>query len=141
MGFSVFFIVSSSDSGVVEGTIATLTTLDAFVTSTIICLRADGREKVGGYHQKLYSATFSEFHLIAFAQLNQQIGTYVEHWCSEKLTVTSLSIHAPQNPSDLMSVPMQTYDGSIYSISQQASSCSVVLVASEWYYLLHVHYS
>lgn len=46
-----------------------------------------------------YSGTFSAFLAIAFAQMIQWIRPYVIDQCPEKLTVSSLSIHAPQNPA------------------------------------------
>lgn len=128
MGFSVSSVASSSESRVVEGTIATLARLDAFVATTVTCLRADGSEKVGGHRQKLYSETFSAFLPIAFAQLTEQIGAYVEDWCSEELTVSSLTLDAPQNPA---SCPLQrkaTVEVYIPSVNRR-----LVAVSSQWF--------
>lgn len=49
MGFYVFSVAFSSDFGVVDGTIATLARLDAFVATTNACPRADGSEKFRGH--------------------------------------------------------------------------------------------
>lgn len=98
MGFSVCSAASSSDSGVLEETIAAIASGDAFVADIITYLCAGGSEKAGGYWQKLYIETFSAFLLIAFAQLTLPIGADGEDWCPEELRVFSLSIHAPQNP-------------------------------------------
>lgn len=61
MGFFAFSVFSSLDSGVVEETIATLARMGILVGTPITRLRAYGSEKVGGFHQKLYSEKFSGF--------------------------------------------------------------------------------
>lgn len=66
-GFSFFSVASSSDSSAVERTIATLARLDAFLATTITCLRADGSDKVGSLRQKFYSETVLVSPSIAFA--------------------------------------------------------------------------
>lgn len=67
MRFFVFSVAPSSDSGGWEGTIATLSRLDAFLTPTVTCLRVDCSEKAGSHRQKMYSETFSIFVSIALA--------------------------------------------------------------------------
>lgn len=97
IGFPVSSTASSSDSIVVEKIVTTLVRLDAVVAISSTFFRASSSEKVGGNRQKLYIETFSTFLPVAFALLVEQIRLYVEHWCLQKLTLSSLTIHAPRN--------------------------------------------
>lgn len=95
--FSVFPVVSLSDSGVADGTIAPLERLNAFLDAIISFHRAQSSKKDGAHCQKLCNETFSAFLPIAFVIQTQKNGVHVEGWCREERTGSTLSIHAPQN--------------------------------------------
>lgn len=71
MGFPVFYVASSSDSGAAEETAATLVKLHTFVANTNSYFCTDCSMKVEGYRQMRYSLNISAILQIAFAQLTQ----------------------------------------------------------------------
>lgn len=138
-GISISSVASSSGSSFAESTIAAFKRLEAFVVTTVTFRRADGSEKVGAYLQKLYTKTVAAFLPIGFTKFNEQIRALVEEWCPEELTVSSLTIHAPQ---DSASCPVQrkSYSASAYFISQRPSRYQIFPVIFGICYPLHGQY-
>lgn len=97
--FHLSFVASWCDFGVVEQTIATFKWLYAFLAFTITRPRVYGSKVVGGHRQELNIKISSSFFQPLLLMRNKSIGACFEGWYSEILTVTSLSVQAPQKPA------------------------------------------
>lgn len=65
---------------------------------------------------------------VAFAQLAKNVGAYVEKWCQEERTVSSLAVHAPQHPTSDPTTRTVTVEVYITSADRR-----LTIVSSRWF--------
>lgn len=79
MGFN--FQQLASTAGVksyVENFIVALARLDAFIATTVVCLRENGTAAVGGHSQKLYHETLKQYVADAYNQMIEKLELFVQ---------------------------------------------------------------
>lgn len=79
-----------------EGAARALARLNTLLMTLVPCQRADESERVRGHRQNMSHKTVSMDLPILLAHLSQKSGPYVEDWCPEKFTASSLSVHQPE---------------------------------------------
>lgn len=109
--FAAPSVAFSFISILVQGTVATLAGLFAFVTPANTCFRQYGSEGADCHHQKMYNRSLSVYTPVAFAPLSRTtVLTFVDLLCPEQVIVFSLFVHAPEPPAaDLIMCPDTAY--------------------------------
>lgn len=128
MGIIPDAAMSEENGRSVEGTILTLSRLDAFIATALTCLRDDGSDNVGGHRQKLYYDTFTTFLPLAYNQLISVVRQFVNEWCPTDFSLDALSIDSNGVPKD----PLVEREGTIeiYIPSMQRR---LIAVAWNWF--------
>lgn len=78
--------------------IKTLPRFDAFITTTIFCIRNNESDLVGGHRQKLYPDTFAAYDLLVTNPLIGRIRVLVHKLCPTQLCSATISLTIWQQP-------------------------------------------
>lgn len=84
---------SASVEPYVANSIVALARIDAFIATTVICLRGDGTDTVGDHYQKLYHKSFKPFVADAYSRVIGKEGNFVWDWAPQNLEALIVSVH------------------------------------------------
>lgn len=86
----------------VENTIVSIALLDAFIATTVVCLREDGTDTVGSHRQKLYHETLKTFVAEAYSQITGKVLGFVHDWVPYKLEGSAVTVNAGLSSSSVV---------------------------------------
>lgn len=86
----------------VENSIVTFARIDAFIAMTVVCLRKDGMDTVGGHRQKLYHEAFKPFVAKTCSQIIGKVLRFIQDWVPHDLKASTVIVHAGLSSSSVV---------------------------------------